>query len=260
MDAVIFADRAFDLRGNVAAETAPYYNGIDTAQWTNFKYDVLNRRIERRHPDNAFVGGSYALSTVTGAFEKATVITVPTNTEAGTVTVTITGTEYGTAYGHTVVRLENHASATVVLDYSGSAVYADNTEFVVGELVEPPQRQLGEHAPLVGDLAGQHPVVRGHTVAGDHHEVARLVLVQLAHLAGVQMHQTRNLDGLGLFNESGHGSSPWFRRSAGGDLPRCPGTPTRVAAGRSPVTGRSRPPKPRLTARLPSHPIDRRER
>ena len=80
----------------------------------------------------------------------------------------------------------------------------------VGELVEPPERELGEDAALVGDLGGQHPVVGGHTVAGDHHEVARLVPVQVAHLAGVQVHQARNLDGLGLFDESGHGSSPWF--------------------------------------------------
>ena len=78
----------------------------------------------------------------------------------------------------------------------------------VGELVEPPQRELGEDPALVGDLGGQHPVVGGHAVAGDHHEVARLVPVQVAHLAGVQMHQARHLDGLGLFDESGHGVLP----------------------------------------------------
>jgi hypothetical protein len=78
----------------------------------------------------------------------------------------------------------------------------------VGDLVEPPQGELRQDAALVGDLGGEHPVVRGDTVAGDHHEVARLVLVQLAHLAGVQMHQARDLDRLGLVDESGHGSSP----------------------------------------------------
>nr|WP_030348858.1 hypothetical protein [Streptomyces sp. NRRL S-1022] len=80
----------------------------------------------------------------------------------------------------------------------------------VAELVEPPQGELGEHPALVGDLRGQHPVIGGHAVAGDHHEVARLVPVQLAHLPGVQVHQARNLDRLGLFYESGHGSSPWL--------------------------------------------------
>jgi hypothetical protein len=80
----------------------------------------------------------------------------------------------------------------------------------VGEPVEPPQGELGECAALVGDLGGEYPVKGGDAVAGDHHEVARLVLVQVAHLAGVQMYQTRHLEGLGLFDESGHGSSPWF--------------------------------------------------
>jgi hypothetical protein len=77
----------------------------------------------------------------------------------------------------------------------------------VGELVEPPEGELREDAALVRDLGGQHPVVRGQAVAGDHHEVARLVLVELAHLAGVEVRQARDLERLGLFYESGHGSS-----------------------------------------------------
>ncbi|MDQ0942337.1 hypothetical protein QFZ67_004042 [Streptomyces sp. V1I1] len=80
------------------------------------------------------------------------------------------------------------------------------------EALEPPQRQLGEDPALVEDLGGQHPVVGGDAVACDHHEVARLVLVQVAHLAGVQMYQARHLKRLGLFDESGHGSSPWLNK------------------------------------------------
>jgi Fe-S cluster assembly protein SufD len=37
------------------------------------------------------------------------------------------------AYGHIVVQVEPLAQAIVVLDYGGSATYADNVEFVVGE-------------------------------------------------------------------------------------------------------------------------------
>jgi hypothetical protein len=82
----------------------------------------------------------------------------------------------------------------------------------VPQLVEPPQGELGEDAALAGDLGRQHPVEGGNAVTGDHHEVARLVLVQLAHLAGVEVHQARNLKRLGLFYESGHGSSPWLKK------------------------------------------------
>jgi len=73
--AAILSDNTFDPRGNVATQTAPYYNGVDTPQITNFKYDTLNRRIERKHPapDNSTVTGSYGHSTVSGAFEKTTV-------------------------------------------------------------------------------------------------------------------------------------------------------------------------------------------
>lgn len=77
----------------------------------------------------------------------------------------------------------------------------------IGELVEPPEREPGEDAALVGDLGGQDPVVRGDTVAGDHDEVARLVPVQVTHLAGVQVGEARDLYGLGLFYKTGHGSS-----------------------------------------------------
>ncbi len=108
-------------------------------------------------------------------------------------------------------RLADQGAALPVGGGAGGQLAAqDVVRGQVGELLEPPQGELGEDPALVGDLGRQHPVVGGDAVAGDHHEVARLVPVQLAHLAGVQMHQARNLERLGLFNESGHGSSPWF--------------------------------------------------
>ncbi|WP_214410793.1 Fe-S cluster assembly protein SufD [Sphaerisporangium fuscum] len=68
------------------------------------------------------------------SFEKATVITVPKEAVASKPTVVnLRGTGTGTAYGHIVVAVEPLAEAVVVLDHQGSAVYADNIEFVVGD-------------------------------------------------------------------------------------------------------------------------------
>jgi RHS repeat-associated protein len=107
--AAIYADKSFDKRGNTARQSAPYYNGVDTAQWTDFKYDSLNRRIERKHPDNEIVAGSYGLSTVGGAFAKATV----TDELDRPVTV------HTDAYGRTVRedRLLNSASVSTRYQY-----------------------------------------------------------------------------------------------------------------------------------------------
>ncbi|WP_283132884.1 Fe-S cluster assembly protein SufD [Rhizohabitans arisaemae] len=68
------------------------------------------------------------------AIEKATVITVPKEAVASRpTTVTLHGEGLGAAYGHIVVELEPLAEAVVVLDHTGSATYADNIEFVVGD-------------------------------------------------------------------------------------------------------------------------------
>ncbi|MBG0832908.1 Fe-S cluster assembly protein SufD [Planomonospora sp. ID67723] len=81
----------------------------------------------------AYVPSDRVSAQAYASFEKATVITVPREAVASKPTViTFTGGG-GTAYGHTVVRLEPMAEAVVVLDHRGSAVYADNVEFVVGD-------------------------------------------------------------------------------------------------------------------------------
>ncbi|MDS1268765.1 Fe-S cluster assembly protein SufD [Lipingzhangella sp. LS1_29] len=72
------------------------------------------------------------------SFTEATVLTVPKETEvAEPVTVKVTGhgpeRPENRSFGHTLINVERHASATVVLDYSGSAVYADNVEVVLGD-------------------------------------------------------------------------------------------------------------------------------
>ena len=73
------------------------------------------------------------------AFEKATVLTVPTEAVAGrptTVSVRGTGVESGPAFGHLLVDVQPFARAVVVLDHTGSATYADNVELVVGDSAE----------------------------------------------------------------------------------------------------------------------------
>jgi Fe-S cluster assembly protein SufD len=67
------------------------------------------------------------------SFDEATVITVPAEADASRPTfVTVTGSG-GTGYGHLLVQAEPFSRAVVVLDYRGSATYADNVELMVGD-------------------------------------------------------------------------------------------------------------------------------
>jgi Fe-S cluster assembly protein SufD len=67
------------------------------------------------------------------SFDEATVVTVPADADASRPTVvTVTG-RGGAGYGHLLVQAEPFSRAVVVLDYRGSATYADNVELVVGD-------------------------------------------------------------------------------------------------------------------------------
>ncbi|MFB0834180.1 Fe-S cluster assembly protein SufD [Arthrobacter halodurans] len=65
------------------------------------------------------------------AAAEATVLTVPADTEAGTVTVTLTGSGMAASAQHLVLVAEPNSSAVVVLDHVGSAVVAENVEIDV---------------------------------------------------------------------------------------------------------------------------------
>ena len=70
------------------------------------------------------------------SFDKATVVTVPAEAVASRPTVISLRGEGGprsTAFGHVLVELKQLAQAVVVLDHTGSATYADNVEFLVGD-------------------------------------------------------------------------------------------------------------------------------
>ncbi|MFD1930569.1 MULTISPECIES: Fe-S cluster assembly protein SufD [Nonomuraea] len=90
--------------------------------------------------DDARVGKAYApvdrvSAQAYNSFEKALVVTVPKEAvpaEPIQIEVRGGGVE-GAAYGHIVVKVEPMAEAVVVIDHQGSALYADNIEFVVGD-------------------------------------------------------------------------------------------------------------------------------
>jgi Fe-S cluster assembly protein SufD len=111
------------------------------------------------------------------SFEKATVVTVPRETEFDEpVTVTVTGPGEGlTAYGHLQLRAERFARGVVVLDYRGSGTYAENVEFVlddgaaltvvaVHDWADDAVHAAAHHARIGRDASLNHTVV---TLGGD---------------------------------------------------------------------------------------------
>ena len=67
------------------------------------------------------------------AFEKATVVTVPKHVVASRPTTLAIRGDGGKSFGHLLIDVSPFASAVVVVDYTGSATYADNVEVVVGD-------------------------------------------------------------------------------------------------------------------------------
>ncbi len=55
------------------------------------------------------------------------------------------------------------------------------------QLVEPPQRHPGQDLALVGDVRGEHEVEGREPVGRHHQQLAVSELIQVAHLAGVQV-------------------------------------------------------------------------
>jgi Fe-S cluster assembly protein SufD len=106
------------------------------------------------------------------SFEEATVVSVPDEAEISEpVVISVRGeSAEGVAFGHTLMEVGANARATVVLDHSGSATYADNVEIVVGDGASlsvvsiqdwnPDAVHLSHHHVLVGrDARVQHTAV-----------------------------------------------------------------------------------------------------
>jgi Fe-S cluster assembly protein SufD len=98
---------------------------------------VAVERAERGDPriGAAYVPADRVSATAFAEFREATLISVAAGTEPGApVHVALRGeSAEGAAFGHTVVRVEPNAHAVVVLEYTGSATFADNVELVVGD-------------------------------------------------------------------------------------------------------------------------------
>jgi Fe-S cluster assembly protein SufD len=95
---------------------------------------VLAQRSDQRL-GAAFVPADRVSARAFASFQEAMVITVPPEAQAAEPTVVSVRGESaeGAAFGHTLIEVGANARAAVVLEYSGSATYADNVEIVVGE-------------------------------------------------------------------------------------------------------------------------------
>jgi Fe-S cluster assembly protein SufD len=112
---------------------------------------------------DARVGRAYVPSDRVSAqayvsYTQATVITVPKEVVASApVIVRLRGEDVThAAYGHTTIIVEPFAQATVVLDHAGSATYADNVEFIVGDSASLHVISLQNWAPDAVHLAHHH--------------------------------------------------------------------------------------------------------
>src|ERR1700722_1549163 len=99
--------------------------------------EITVARARRGDPriGTAFVPADRVSARAFAGFDEATIVTVPAGVAAAqpaVIRVTGESVEHAAA-GHIVVDVEANASAVVVLEYSGSATYADNVEFLVGD-------------------------------------------------------------------------------------------------------------------------------
>ncbi len=94
---------------------------------------------KRQHADPrigiAYVPADRVSARAFAAFETATILTVPEEVQSTEPAwISVRGEDAsGAAAGHIVVDVRPNARAVVVLDYSGSATYADNVELLVGD-------------------------------------------------------------------------------------------------------------------------------
>jgi Fe-S cluster assembly protein SufD len=84
----------------------------------------------------AFVPADRVSARAYNSFRQATIVSVPRDTVASRPTVLSVrgeraGEQVAAAFGHLLVEVEPFAEAVLVLDHTGSAVYADNVEFAV---------------------------------------------------------------------------------------------------------------------------------
>jgi Fe-S cluster assembly protein SufD len=83
----------------------------------------------------AYVPGDRVSARAFANFSEATVVTVPAGVESTEpVHIAVRGESAdGAAFGHVLIEVRANARGVVVLEYTGSATYADNVELIVGD-------------------------------------------------------------------------------------------------------------------------------
>jgi len=116
------------------------------------------------------------------SFSEATILTIPDGIAASRpAVVSVRGHDADrAAAGHVLVEAGANSSAVVVLDYSGTATYADNVEFVVGEGASLKVVSFQEWDSDAVHLSHQHAVVGkdasfSHTAVSLGGSVVRMV-------------------------------------------------------------------------------------
>ncbi len=121
IQAAIAVGTEFNARGRPATATAPRYADIDlspaeTAQPTLFRYDVLDRLIEREHPDGKKVQTSYGLPGV--GVDPTAILSVTVRDELTVLgTVIRPATLHYDAYGRLVTRENKLDGVSIFTDY-----------------------------------------------------------------------------------------------------------------------------------------------
>lgn len=95
------------------------------------RVETVDRRDAR--PGRFYVPTDRVSAQAFSSFTQATVVSVPSDTSLSRPVVVTRHGEGGVSYGHLVVEIGAFSNVTVVLDHGGSATYADNVEFVVGD-------------------------------------------------------------------------------------------------------------------------------
>jgi Fe-S cluster assembly protein SufD len=119
------------LHGDTPLPAAKVTVDVDPApEVKTFSADRASAQLPR-----TFIPADRVSARAYAAFDEATVVLVPAQTQASRptiVTVTGAGTD-GAGFGHLLLQAEPNSQAVVVIDYRGSATYADNVEIVVGD-------------------------------------------------------------------------------------------------------------------------------
>lgn len=114
---------------------APFDGKVSTAVDAESDITVVLAQHGDARIGTAGVPGDRVSARAFAAFSEATIVSVPADhSSQRPIVISVRGDDpSAAAAGHIVVEARSNSSSIVVLDYAGSATYADNVEFLVGE-------------------------------------------------------------------------------------------------------------------------------